>query len=61
MTKKITELKDARVLKRMGAPLNTPIEDREFSRDYTEHSRRTRKSDGRGDLPDLQRPSARDC
>jgi hypothetical protein len=33
----ITRLEDARALKRMGVPLNTPIEDRTFSEEYSEH------------------------
>jgi hypothetical protein len=37
MIKPITRLEDARVLRKMGAPLNIPIEYREFSREYSEH------------------------
>jgi hypothetical protein len=33
----ITSLEDARALKRLGVPLNTPIEHREFSPAYTDH------------------------
>jgi hypothetical protein len=33
----ITNLQDTKVMKRMGLPLNTPIEQRYFSRAYTKH------------------------
>ena len=34
---KITNLEDARALQRMGYPLDTPVEYREFSKEYTRH------------------------
>ena len=34
---KITRLEDARALKELNAPLNTPVEDRTFSEDYSRH------------------------
>jgi hypothetical protein len=33
----VTELQDAKALKRMHLPLNTPMEHREFSSEYTRH------------------------
>jgi hypothetical protein len=33
----ITKIKDARILKRMGVPLNTPIEDRALSEEFSQH------------------------
>jgi hypothetical protein len=33
----VTNLKDAKALKKMGAPLNTPVEHREFSKEYSKH------------------------
>jgi hypothetical protein len=33
----VTRLDHARALKRIGAPLNTPVEEREFSSAYTDH------------------------
>src|SRR5437879_312417 len=35
--KMVTKLKDAKALKKMGAPLNTPVEQREFSKEYSKH------------------------
>jgi hypothetical protein len=37
MIKPITRLEDARVLRKIGAPLNMPIEERTFSPDYSNH------------------------
>jgi hypothetical protein len=37
MTSKPTKLDDARELKRAGLPLNTPLEHRTFSQEYSEH------------------------
>jgi hypothetical protein len=37
MTHKVTDIDDARILKKMNAPLNLPIERRTFSEAYTKH------------------------
>jgi hypothetical protein len=34
---KPVQLQDARVMQRMGLPLNTPVETRTFSKDYSKH------------------------
>ena len=34
---KITNLQDARAMQRMGMPLDTPVEHRKFSAEYTRH------------------------
>jgi hypothetical protein len=37
MSDTITRLRDARVFKKLGKPLNMPVEERTFSKEYTKH------------------------
>ena len=42
--RKPTRLKDARVSKRMGVPLNSPVEDRTFSKEHETHCKKLMKA-----------------